>query len=689
MAVSIEHRGEIAVVIVDNPPVNALSQVVRQALLEAAEALDADPSVKAVVLTCAGRTFIAGADVGEFGKPPMPPHLPDLVSRIERAAKPWLAAIHGSALGGGFEVALGCRFRVAVPSASVGLPEVRLGIVPGAGGTVRLPRIAEVETAVDMVTTGKPLGARKAHEAGLLDALIEDDLVAGAAAFARAVLDRPLPPALCDRPVAPPPAGFWEAAERTVSARAKREDAPLRALACMRRAAETDFDTAIAFERETFLALRGSAQAAALRHVFFAERAATRPPELAGVAPRMIRSTAVIGGGTMGAGIAAALRDSGLPVILIERDGAAIERGLASLRAIFDGAAKRGRISADVATERMAGITATTDYAALADVDLAIEAVFEDMDVKRDVFARLADSCGDDAILATNTSYLDPERIAEGVRRPERFLGLHFFSPAHVMKLLEIVPTKATAPEVLATGFALARMLNKIPVRAGICDGFIGNRILKVTRAQAERLLLSGATPAAVDAAMRAFGLPMGPFEAQDLGGLDIAAFQRKAARARGETPFAPIADRLCAIERFGQKSGGGWYDYEPGDRTPRHSDAVAAVIAEEAKGRPRRDWNEDAIADCILWPMVNEGARILADGTALRPSDIDLVKIHGYGFPRWRGGPMHCAEAHGLGNVVDALRALAEEGLAEPPCDLLLEAARRGGFPTPLVEAL
>ncbi|ASY57611.1 3-hydroxyacyl-CoA dehydrogenase NAD-binding domain-containing protein [Sinorhizobium sp. CCBAU 05631] len=689
MAVSIEHRGEIAVVIVDNPPVNALSQVVRQALLEAAEALDADPSVKAVVLTCAGRAFIAGADVGEFGKPPMPPHLPDLVSRIERAAKPWVAAIHGSALGGGFEVALGCRFRVAVPSASVGLPEVRLGIVPGAGGTVRLPRIAEVETAVDMATTGKPLGARKAHEAGLLDALIEDDLVAGAAAFARAVLDRPLPPALCDRPVAPPPAGFWEAAERTVSARAKREDAPLRALACMRRAAETDFDTAIAFERETFLALRGSAQAAALRHVFFAERAATRPPELAGVAPRMIRSTAVIGGGTMGAGIAAALRDSGLPVILIERDGAAIERGLASLRAIFDGAAKRGRISADVATERMAGITASTDYAALADVDLAIEAVFEDMDVKRDVFARLADSCGDDAILATNTSYLDPERIAEGVRRPERFLGLHFFSPAHVMKLLEIVPTKATAPEVLATGFALARMLNKIPVRAGICDGFIGNRILKVTRAQAERLLLSGATPAAVDAAMRAFGLPMGPFEAQDLGGLDIAAFQRKAARARGETPFAPIADRLCAIERFGQKSGGGWYDYEPGDRTPRPSDAVAAVIAEEAKGRPRRDWNEDAIADCILWPMVNEGARILADGTALRPSDIDLVKIHGYGFPRWRGGPMHCAEAHGLGNVVDALRALAGEGLAEPPCDLLLEAARRGGFPTPLVEAL
>ncbi|PDT81585.1 3-hydroxyacyl-CoA dehydrogenase NAD-binding domain-containing protein [Sinorhizobium sp. BJ1] len=681
MTVSIERQGEIAVVTVNNPPVNALSQALRQGLFDAAEALDADPSVKAVVLACAGRTFIAGADVGEFGKPPMPPHLPDLVARIERAAKPWIAAIHGSALGGGFEVTLGCRFRVAVSSASVGLPEVRLGIVPGAGGTVRLPRLAGVETAVDMVTTGTPVGARKAHEAGLIDAVIEDDLVAGAVASARAALDRPLPDALRDRPVAAVAEGFWEAAAKTVAARAKREEAPLSALACVRRAAEADFETAIAFERETFLALRGSPQAAALRHVFFAERAATRPPELAGVTPWTIRSAAVIGGGTMGAGIAAALRDASLPVILVERDDGAVERGLANLRAIFHSAAKRGRISTDAAAERMAGITGTTDYAALSDVDLVIEAVFEDLDVKRDVFARLAAACRDNAILATNTSYLDPERIAEGIRRPERFLGLHFFSPAQMMKLLEIIPTRASAPEVVAAGFALARMLNKIPVRAGICDGFIGNRILKVTRAQAERLLLSGATPPAVDAAMRAFGLPMGPFEAQDLGGLDIAAFQRKAARARGETPFAPIADRLCAIERFGQKSGGGWYDYPPGDRTPRLSETVAAIIAEEAKDWPRLDWDEDAIADCILLPMINEGASILADGTALRASDIDLVKIHGYGFPRWRGGPMHYAQAQGLDKVVEALNTLATEGLADPPCDLLLEAARHGGF--------
>ncbi|WP_026620794.1 3-hydroxyacyl-CoA dehydrogenase (plasmid) [Ensifer sp. WSM1721] len=681
MTVSIEHQGEIAVVTVDNPPVNALSQALRQGLFEAAERLDADPSVTAVVLACAGRTFIAGADVSEFGKPPMPPHLPDLVGRIERAEKPWVAAIHGSALGGGFEVALGCRFRVAVPSASVGLPEVRLGLVPGAGGTVRLPRLAGVETAVDMVTTGTPLGARKAMETGLIDAVIEGDLVAGAIDFARAALGRPLPAALCDRPVAAAADGFWEAAAKTVAAHAKREEAPLKALACVRRAAEADFQTAIAFERETFLALRGSAQAAALGHVFFAERAATRPPELAGVTPRAIRSAAVIGGGTMGAGIAATLRDAGLPVILVERDDAAVERGLANLSAIFDGAVKRGRISADAAAERMAGAFGTTDYAALADVDLVIEAVFEDLDVKRDVFQRLAGACRDDAVLATNTSYLDPERIAGGISHPERFLGLHFFSPAHVMKLLEIVPTQATAPEALATGFALARLLNKIPVRSGISDGFIGNRILKVTRAQAERLLLSGATPTAVDAAMRAFGMPMGPFEAQDLGGLDIAAFQRGAARARGETPFAPIADRLCAIERFGQKSGGGWYDYEPGDRTPRTSETVAAIIAEEAKGWPRRNWDEASIADCILWPMVNEGARILADGTALRAPDIDLVKIHGYGFPRWRGGPMHYAEAYGLDKVVAMLSALASEGLADPPCDLLLQAAARGRF--------
>ncbi|WP_432345171.1 3-hydroxyacyl-CoA dehydrogenase NAD-binding domain-containing protein [Shinella yambaruensis] len=681
MTVTIARENAIAVVTVDNPPVNTLSQALRQALVEAVATLDADAAVKAVVLICAGRTFIAGADVSEFGKPPQPPHLPDVVATIEGAKKPWVAAIHGSALGGGLEVALGCAWRVAVPSASLGLPEVKLGIIPGAGGTVRLPRLIGAAAAVDLVTSGSPVGARKAEVLGLIDAVIDGDLRAGAIAFANAIAGKARPQPISGRTVAPVEAGFWEGAEKAVAARAKREAAPLRALVSVRKASETDFASAMAFERETFLELRGSEQAAALRHVFFAERAAPRPPELAGVTPRAIRSAAVIGGGTMGAGIAAALRDAGLPVVLIERDAAAVERGLANVRGIYEGSVKRGRIPQAVADERVAGVTGGDDYGLLADTDLVIEAVFEDLAVKRAVFERLSAVCRPDAVLATNTSYLDPDAISEGVSHPERFLGLHFFSPAQIMKLLEIVPTEATAPEVLATGFALARLLGKIPVRAGICDGFIGNRILKVTRAQAERLLLSGATPAAVDAAMRAFGLPMGPFEAQDLGGLDIAAFQRKAARERGETPFAPVADRLCALERYGQKTGGGWYDYQPGDRAPKPSETVAAIIAEAAEGRAQRTWDEAGIVDAILLPMVNEATRILEERVALRAADIDLVKIHGYGFPRWRGGPMHHAEARGLSEVVAVLDRLAGEGLAESPSDGLRRAAEAGGF--------
>ncbi|WP_411033585.1 3-hydroxyacyl-CoA dehydrogenase NAD-binding domain-containing protein [Shinella sp. BYT-45] len=684
MTVTIAREGSVAVVTVDNPPVNALSQALRQALVEAAAELDADAAVKAVVLICAGRTFIAGADVGEFGRPPQPPHLPDVVARIEGAKKLWVAAIHGSALGGGLEVALGCAYRVAVPSASLGLPEVRLGIIPGAGGTVRLPRLIGPSAAVDLVTGGSPVGARKAEGLGLIDAVIDGDLRAGAIAFAGEAAGKPRPQPVCARAVPAVEAGFWGDAEKAVAAKAKREVAPLRALASIRNACKTDFAAAMAFERETFLELRGSAQAAALRHVFFAERAAPRPPELAGVTPRDIRSAAVVGGGTMGAGIAAALRDAGLPVVLIERDTAAVERGLANIRAIFEGSVKRGRITQDVADARMAGVTGGDDYGLLADTGLVVEAVFEDLGVKRAVFEKLSEACRPDAVLATNTSYLDPNAISMGIARPDRFLGLHFFSPAHVMKLLEIVPAGATAPQVLATGFSLARRLGKIPVWAGICDGFIGNRILKVTRAQAERLLLSGATPSAVDAAMRAFGLPMGPFEAQDLGGLDIAAFQRKAARERGETPFAPVADRLCAIERFGQKSGGGWYDYQPGDRTPKPSKTVAAIIAEEAAGRPQRAWDEASIADAVVLPMVNEATRILEEGVALRAADVDLVKIHGYGFPRWRGGPMHYAQARGLAEVVAVLDRLSAEGLAEPPCDGLRRAAQAGGFSAP-----
>jgi 3-hydroxyacyl-CoA dehydrogenase len=639
MTVSIDREGRVAVVTVDNPPVNALSQALRRALWDAAEALDADPAVDAVVLICAGRTFIAGADVTEFGKPPQPPHLPDLVARIEAARKPWTAAIHGSALGGGFEVALACRFRVALASASVGLPEVTLGIVPGAGGTVRLPRLVPPATAIDLATTGKPVKAPQALELGLVDRIIDGYLRTGAIAFAAE--ERPLPVPLRDRAPQTADPAFWADAEKRVAKAARGEAAPLRALACLRRATETDFDAAMAFERETFLALRASPEAAALRHVFFAERAAPRPDALKGIEPRPVRTTAVIGGGTMGAGIAAALRDAGLPVTLVERDDEALARGLANLRGIFDGAVKRGRLTETEAASRMADVTATTDYAQLADTDLVIEAVFEDLAVKGAVFDALGRACRPDAILATNTSYLDPRAIAEGLPNPSRFIGLHFFSPANVMKLLEIVPTPETAPETLATGFALAAKLRKIPVQAGICDGFIGNRILKRYRAAAEDLVRKGVVIADIDAAMRAYGFAMGPFEAQDLGGLDIAYLQREAARARGENMPETLGDILVRAGRKGQKTGGGWYDYAPGDRKPVLSAEANALIAPQiAPGGAPSD-----IAGHLVAEMAAEGEAILAEGIAAKPSDIDLVEVHGYGFPRWRGGPMFLAK--------------------------------------------
>ncbi len=637
--VTIDRDGDIAVVTVNNPPVNALSQALRQGLWDAAEALDVEQGIRAVVLICAGRTFIAGADVSEFGKPPMEPHLPDLVGRIETATRPWVAAIHGSALGGGFEVAMGCRFRVAVEGASVGLPEVTLGIVPGASGTVRTPRLAGVEAAVELVTTGRPVKAPRALQMGLLDAVVTGDLRAGAVAFARAALEKPLPPATSARAIAAPEAGFWEAQETAIARRAKGEVAPLRALASIRRATEVPFTEAMAFERATFLDLRGSDQAAALRHIFFAERAAPRPGNLADVAPLPLRTAAVIGGGTMGAGIAAALRDAGLPVTLIERDAEAAERGLANLRGIYAGAVKRGKLTEAQVEARMAGVTAGSDYSALADVDLVIEAVFEEISIKRAVFEQLGRVCRPDAVLATNTSYLDPRTIAEGLRNPLRFIGLHFFSPANVMKLLEIVPTPDTAPETLATGFALGRMLGKIPVQAGICEGFIGNRILKRYRAEAEAIVRQGTAIAAVDKAMRDYGFAMGPFEAQDLGGLDIAFLQREGARAAGQAVPETLGDILVRAGRKGQKTGGGWYDYVPGDRSPKPSDAVAALLA--AHIQPRAQLDSAAISARMVAAMADEGRKILDEGIAQRPSDIDLVEVHGYGYPRWRGGPM------------------------------------------------
>ncbi|SJZ92337.1 3-hydroxyacyl-CoA dehydrogenase NAD-binding domain-containing protein [Consotaella salsifontis] len=653
MAVTLEKDGSIAVVTVDSPPVNALSRDLRQELIDAAEAADADPDIEAVVLMGAGRAFIAGADVSEFDRLPEPPHLPDVVARIETAKKPWIAAIHGAALGGGMEVALGCRFRIAAPGTRLGFPEVALGVVPGAGGTVRTPRLVGFDKAVALVTGGKPVGEEEAKAIGLIDAIAEGDLRQAALSFARAALGKPMPSPLAARDVAAPHEGFWVEAETRLAKRGEGA-ARLRALACLKRAAEADFAAAMAHERATFLELRASDEAAALRHVFFAERAASRPPELKGIEPRPIRSAGVVGGGTMGAGIALALRRTGLPVVLLERDEAAAARGLDNFRDLVGGMVKRALVSEPEADELLAGLSVTTEIRALGDADLVIEAVFEEIGVKRDVFARLDGVCRPDAILATNTSYLDPRRIVAGLGDPERYVGLHFFSPAHVMKLLEIVPLPETAPEVLATAFALAARLGKVPVKAGICEGFIGNRILKRYRAAAEDLLRQGAAIADIDAAMRGFGFRMGPFEAQDMGGLDIAYLQREGARAAGEPVLETLADILVRVGRKGRKTGAGWYDYAESAAAPTPSSEVGELLAAHVGGGP--SLSGEAIAARLVSEMAEEGAAILAEGIAVAAKDIDLVEIHGYGFPRWRGGPMFHASRRGAKRFADDL---------------------------------
>ena len=635
--VTIDHRGAIAVVTIDNPPVNALSNSVRGALVEAVATLDADDAVKAVVLACAGRTFIAGADVREFNLPPQEPLLPDVVAAIEDAEKPWVAAIHGSALGGGFEVALGCRFRIADAKASVGLPEVTLGLIPGASGTVRTPRLAGVETAVKLAVSGRPMKAKPALEAGLIDAIAEGDLVGEAVAFAERAMEKPLPSKTRERPVTAPAEDFWAAAEK--DARKPGYRAPLEVLAAIRFAVENPFDAAMRHEREKFLELRASKEAAALRHVFFAERAASRPESLKGIEPLDVSSVGVIGGGTMGAGIAVAALNAGLSVTLIERDEEAVARGIRTIDGILAGSVKRGKLTEAGRVELMASLGGTTEYRALGDCDLVIEAVFEEISVKRAVFERLGAVCRPDAVLATNTSYLDPRLIAEGLPNPDRVIGLHFFSPAHVMKLLEIVPVPETSETVLATGFALAKRLGKMPVRAGICEGFIGNRILKRYRAAAEDLVEQGVAIADIDAAMRDYGFRMGPFEAQDLGGLDIAFLQREGARAEGKQVPETLGDILVRAGRKGQKAGGGWYDYAPGSRTPIVSDTVHALLRARITNSSRLSL--EAIADLLVKAMADEGRAILAEGIAEKPADIDLVEIHGYGFPRHKGGPM------------------------------------------------
>lgn len=642
----------VALVLIDNPPVNALSRAVRADLMAAIEQVDRDDSVRAAILIGQGRTFIAGADITEFDKPPVEPLLPDIVKRLERSRKSWVAAIHGSCLGGGLEVALGCHYRIAVATARLGCPEVGLGLIPGAGGTVRLPRLIAPQRAVAMASGGKPVSAPQAADWGLVDSIVEGDLGEAARRFAQEISDRPLPQPLADRvPTGRLESAEWEALLADARQKARGQLAPVIAVEAVRDAVELPADQALARERKRFLELRDSEQSKALRYIFLAEKSVPKAPELRAVAPRPIDRIGVVGGGTMGSGIAAAALLAGCTVTMIERDDAALERGLAATRTHLDGSLKRGLVDATKHQGMISLLSGSIDYSSVGAADLVIEAVFEQMDAKIEVFARLDEVTRPEAVLATNTSYLDVKRMALATKDPSRVIGLHFFSPAHVMKLLEIVRTDIVALDALATGFAFASRLGKIPVLAGVCDGFIGNRIMSAYRRECEFMLEDGALPQEIDAAMTGFGFPMGLFAMQDLAGLDIswAMRKRQAATRDPNARYVAIADRLCELGRFGRKTDAGYYRYSAGSGG-EPDPVVEAIILEESarKGIARRPVPPAEIADRILRTMQSEGERILSEGIAASPEAIDVAMVNGFAFPRWRGGPMFMRKAHG-----------------------------------------
>ena len=648
MVVNLSRIGAIAVVTIDNPPVNALGLDVRKGLLDALETTEADTAVSSVVLTCAGRTFIAGADIREFGKPPVEPHLPDLLARIERATKPWVAAIHGTALGGGLETALVCSHRIAARDAKLGLPEVNLGLIPGAGGTVRLPRVVAAEKALEMISGGKPVAAMAALEMGLIDAIADGDLREAAIALAeKAAGDASRLPLSERPPIAATDEMQFEAMIAKIEKRAGQQNAPKAAIASVRNALSMSAGDAFAAEREAFIALRADPQSAALRHIFFAERGTARSDRIKNVTPMSLEDVGVVGGGTMGAGIAAACLLSGFKVIMVERDAKAADAGRSRVEAILDGSRKRGLISEDAHAGLLERFAAADRYEALAASDLIIEAVFEEMAVKKQVFERLDEVAKPDAILASNTSYLDVNEIAAKTRNPTRIVGLHFFSPAHIMKLLEIVVPDTLDDRVLATSVAFAKRLRKIAVLSGVCDGFIANRIMSAYRAEAEYMLEDGALPWQIDRAMTDFGLPMGVFSMQDLAGLDIgwARRKRQAPTRDPNERYVEIADRLCEQGRFGRKTGRGYYLYDEAGKASPDPEIEALIVAESArKGIQREAMNDDMIMQRVLGAMVAEANRVLDEGIAANPDDIDVVMVNAFGFPRWRGGPMFMA---------------------------------------------
>ncbi|CAN7229770.1 3-hydroxyacyl-CoA dehydrogenase NAD-binding domain-containing protein [Bosea sp. LjRoot237] len=682
--VTLTRQGQVAIATLHNPPVNALSAALRADLLQALALALADSDVVALVIAAQGKAFIAGADISEFGKPPAPPILPDLLAAIENAAKPVVAAIQGVALGGGLEVALACHARVATPAAKLGLPEIKLGLIPGAGGTQRLPRLIGATKAFPMMLSGEPIAAQKALALGLADKLVESDAVGAAVALAQELAGKGAPSKTGER-ADKLTAGDREAFEALAKdALAKSGDMPnaMALIEAVRGAFTLAPAEAHANERALFVKLVADDRSKALRYAFFAEREAAKVPGLDESAkPRPIARAAVIGAGTMGGGIAMCFANAGIPVTLIETTQELVDKGLERVRGTYGFSVKRGSLSEAARDERMALITPHVGLDGAADADIVIEAAFEEMGVKQEIFGTLDKIAKPGAILASNTSYLDLAEIAAVTSRPADVLGLHFFSPANVMKLLEIVRPAGTAADVVATALWLGRKLGKVPVVVGNCFGFVGNRMLAQRTRAAERLLIAGALPHEVDAALTGFGFKMGPFAMSDLAGNDIGWRTRK---SLGKT--AAVADALCEAGRFGQKTGKGYYLYPEGARTGERDPEVEALIARisQEKGVTRRSFTADEIVARLMDPMVNEGARILEEGIAARPGDIDIVWLNGYNWPAWRGGPMHWADSVGLDVIARRLQAqAAESGDASlEPAPLLRRLAAEGrGF--------
>jgi 3-hydroxyacyl-CoA dehydrogenase len=687
---SVETRGGVAVVTLENPPVNGLGHALRSAIVAAVDAAQSDPAVKAIVLAGAGRMFSGGADIREFNTPKAiaEPTLHTVIRVVESSAKPVVAAIAGHCMGGGLELSLACHYRVASPDAQLGLPEVKIGLLPGAGGTQRLPRAVGVETALNMIVSGNAVPAAQLKDTALVDRIVEGDLLEGAAAFAREIADkRPLPRVRDRAAIEPNAEAYFQFARNTVGAVAKNFPAPLKCVDAVAAAVSKPFDEGLRYERELFLELIQSPESRALRHAFFGERAASKIPDVPADTPvRRIESVAVIGAGTMGGGIAMNFLNAGVPVTILETKQEALDRGLSTIRRNYESSVKRGKLTADKLEQRMKLLKPTLSYDDLRSADLVIEAVFEEMGVKETVFRKLDEIAKPGAILATNTSTLDVNRIAAATKRPEDVVGMHFFSPANVMKLLEVVRGTRTAKDVLATVMQVAKKIRKTAVVSGVCDGFIGNRMVEQYLRQALFLLEEGASPQQVDRAMERFGMAMGPFRMSDLAGNDIGwAIRKRRYAEKPDVVYSRVADRLCEQGRFGQKTGAGWYRYEPGRRDAIPDAKVDEIIAayRKEKGVTPRKIDDAEIVERCVFALANEGARILEEGIAARASDIDMVYLTGYGFPLHRGGPMLYADMVGLYNVVRSMRRFEANPQADPafwrPAPLLAKLAGEG----------